>query len=280
MCKRNGFTLIELLVVVGVVVFIAILVFCARVFMHAQNRAKIQANEILCQTNLKQWGLIFSMYTEDNNGYFSGCGKITDARQAWIVPLLPYVQQETNLLYCPDATKQHPNRCSWGGTFYTYDIHILGYMMGKGERSDWNVRCSYGANSWIYNPPPNIGNLQGRPTEWNWRTPNVKDAALVPVFADTMWRGGGPYSDGVRGEPPPHDGQWVRYDREMMHFCINRHNGAINHLFMDWSVRKVGLKELWKLKWHRQFDTAGPWTKTGGAQPSDWPGWMSNFKDY
>ena len=30
--------------------------------------------------------------------------------------------------------------------------------------------------------------------------------------------------------------------------CINRHHGGINMLFADWSVRKVGLKELWTLE--------------------------------
>jgi len=277
MRKRNAFTLIEILVVVGIIAFIAILVFCSRVLMLTQNRTKRPPNEIRCQMNLKQWGLIFSMYTDENNGYFCG-STIHDPREAWIVPLRSYIQSRTNLLCCPEATKQHPNGYSWGGPFNTYDIHFPGYMIK--ETSDWNVKRSYGANSWIYNPPPNVETLQGRPTEWNWRTPNVNGSGHIPLFADTMWRGGGPYPDGIRGEPPPKDGQWVRYDREMMHFCINRHNGSINHLFMDWSVRKVDLKELWTLKWHRRFDTNGPWTKAGGVKPKDWPEWMRNFKDY
>ncbi|MHC4462073.1 MAG: hypothetical protein ACYS6W_13180 [Planctomycetota bacterium] len=41
---------------------------------------------------------------------------------------------------------------------------------------------------------------------------------------------------------------------------------------MDWSVRKIGLKELWRLKWHRKWDTNG-WS-------GEWPEWMKNFKDY
>ena len=61
---------------------------------------------------------------------------------------------------------------------------------------------------------------------------------------------------------------------------FNRHDGGVNYLFMDWSVRKVGLKELWMLKGHPDFDTRGPWTKPGGIAPEDWPGWMRKFKDY
>lgn len=102
----------------------------------------------------------------------------------------------------------------------------------------------------------------------------------VPVLADMMWRGGGPSESGTGGDPPGYNGQWSGYDREMMHFCIDRHDGHVNHLFADWSVRKVGLKELWKLKWHRTFNTAGRWTRAGGATSKGWPAWMRRFRDY
>ncbi len=82
--------------------------------------------------------------------------------------------------------------------------------------------------------------------------------------------------------PPsvPFGSEWNAVTSEMGLFCISRHGDAVNFLFMDWSARKVGLKELWTLKWHRQFNTAGPWTRAGGVLPSDWPEWMRNFKDY
>jgi len=63
-------------------------------------------------------------------------------------------------------------------------------------------------------------------------------------------------------------------------FLINRHEGHVNGLFLDWSVRKIGLKELWTLKWHADFNTAGRWTKAGGVNPEAWPQWMRKFKDY
>jgi len=40
------------------------------------------------------------------------------------------------------------------------------------------------------------------------------------------------------------------------------------------------LKELWKLKWRRNFDANGRWTSAGGCGPDDWPEWMRRFKDY
>jgi len=104
----------------------------------------------------------------------------------------------------------------------------------------------------------------------------------VPVFLDCRYR---------QGHPRPYDGPPEYEDHfncfasepsfgDITYFCIDRHSGGINSLFLDWSVRKVGLKELWKLKWDKEFDTAGPWTRAGGVQPDDWPKWMRGFKDY
>ncbi|MCH8215832.1 MAG: hypothetical protein IH892_03565, partial [Planctomycetes bacterium] len=56
--------------------------------------------------------------------------------------------------------------------------------------------------------------------------------------------------------------------------------GRVNGLFLDGSVREVGLKELWTLPWYPNFDKAGPRTIAGGVQPEDWPQWMRSFKDY
>jgi hypothetical protein len=61
----------------------------------------------------------------------------------------------------------------------------------------------------------------------------------------------------------------------MQLFCIDRYNGGVNGVFLDSTVRKIGLKELWKLKWHRRFNTNWP--------TPDWvseASWMKNFKDY
>jgi len=80
--------------------------------------------------------------------------------------------------------------------------------------------------------------------------------------------------------PPRQEGYSGGGETNWIFWCINRHNGGINMLFMDGSVRKVGLKELWTLKWHRTYNTRGMWTKAGGADPADWPQWMRHYKDY
>jgi len=64
MPEKKGFTLIELLVV------IAIIALLMAILMPALNRVKMQARATACQGKLKQWALIFAMYTNDNEGYF------------------------------------------------------------------------------------------------------------------------------------------------------------------------------------------------------------------
>lgn len=253
-----------------------------------------RAKEAVCRSNLRQWGVIFQQFAADNGGYFIDSDN-PDAghfspRGRWIVFLHTRYKAEPSLLCCPEATELFAP--SIIGTPH-YAGPFNAYGLGNPTGTPLITKGSYGANCWIYKPSPNDmagGHIQDRPVEWHWSTPHVKNAQRIPVFSDTMWRGAGPisgdpeeYAPGMgteRSRPPAYDGEWAGATAEMNHVCINRHNGGVNHLFMDWSVRKVGLKELWKLKWHRQFNTNGPWTQAGGIQTRDWPEWMREFKDF
>ena len=263
MSKRKGFTLIELLVV------IAIIALLMGILLPALARARKQAKEVTCKALLRQWGTIWSMFCDDNNGNFS-TGEVSWARGEWVINLRNLYQTKSNILQCPMATKRLPTGQEWGGPFNTY-------AMPSSERGFGGVEeePSYGQNCWVYNPPPRETSIQGRPVANNWRTKDSPGAAYIPVFADSMWRGGGPSSDKgtIACDPPQENGKWYGYDHEMKHFCINRHSGGINMLFMDWHVEKVPLKGLWKLKWHKNFDTHDGWT----LPDAPWPDWMKSL---
>jgi prepilin-type N-terminal cleavage/methylation domain-containing protein len=66
MLRRQGFTLIELLVV------IAIIALLLSIIIPALGKAKVYAEEIVCKSSLRQYGLASQMYSNENNGYAPG----------------------------------------------------------------------------------------------------------------------------------------------------------------------------------------------------------------
>ena len=268
--RTRAFTLVELLVV------IAIIALLMSILMPALSRVRKQAKLVMCQTNLKQWGACFTMYAGDHNGSFmKGWTQqiLTPEphKDVWMEALRPYYQ-DRNLCLCPVAPKPGTEiglgaYGGWG-TFVGWGVFDDSYIyVTPGDYG------SYGENGFINNPPPEVKFIHdGMPVKNQWRRIDVKGAGNIPMLLDCQWTGGWPLHV---DSPPEYDGQpWAMtyWSDQMIRFCINRHNGFVNSVFLDSTVRKVGLKELWKLKWHRSFDLTYP--------PPTWPDWMKDFKDF
>ena len=256
MDKRRAFTLVELLVV------IAIIALLMSILMPALARVRKQAKDVLCMSNLKQWGTIFSMYTGDYDSYFHEGWHGSGAARHWMSTLRSYYSNESDLRFCPAATK--PRSEGGRGVFSAWGIFVGGWS-GWGE-DDFG---SYGINSWVCNPPE--GEEPYPTPKKYWRTATVRRAANTPLFLDAWWFDG--WAEPWHAPIPFEDTYISGNSMEAMgDFCVNRHDGYLHGLFLDFSVRKIGLKELWRLKWHRTFETSYP--------APIWPEWMKNFKDY
>ena len=76
--------------------------------------------------------------------------------------------------------------------------------------------------------------------------PSGHDLHKIPMFLDTMWRGGGPYHGGsAKISPGNYNGDWQGAGKEMMHFAFDRHAGGTQGVFMDHSVQHIPIKKLW-----------------------------------
>ncbi len=278
--KQKGFTLIELLVVISIIALLL------AILMPSLNRVRNNARGVVCQNNLKQLGTALALQVEDNQGYIY---KYSEDRTNFFGKVFKDfndTQKNSKIRFCPMAVRKGTQPVPLGLEYYQWlaypfclTMYYGGVISGSTfeswvwENVDSNspggtATGSYGANL-------AFGGLPWGPpwTKLFWENTaaySVKGQSNIPVFLDSTM----PFSKFISEEQPPPGAE------DQTTCVINRHDGGVNSLFLDWSVRKVGLKELWKLKWYKEFNTNGPWTIAGGVKPEDWPQWMREFKDY
>jgi len=261
---RSGFTLIELLVV------IAIIALLLAILMPGLSRVRAQSKNVVCKANLRHWALIFQIYVQDNDNKFHTSGMPTGGfsyDRTWIKILKPYYQ-DPDIRFCPTATKlwmegaQNPFS-AWSA-------------VGVTSLEEWDSG-SYGINTWITNPPSTVERYVNKfESKDHWRTADVPGGYTIPMVLDCWWCRGYPCH---MDKAPAYDGDIIgSYSNvnDMQRYCLNRHNGTTNGAFLDASVRAIGLKELWRLRWHRRFDTN---FKTMDELNAEGP-WLQKYKDY
>ncbi|MBN2127921.1 MAG: type II secretion system protein [Sedimentisphaerales bacterium] len=285
----RGSTLVELLVVIAVIsLLMAILV-------PAVGRARRQARALVCRSTLRQWGQILAAYTTENNGRLA-CDQWGTMTALWLFrgtmpvgnadltqrPLSLSVDTEP-IRCCPTANEPPPETSgvyeAWHGE---NDMKILDLRFRHTDETFGGWEIFYPSPSFHGSYGFNERLLTGefvpfRPHAWrreSFRVIDISGRENIPVLLDCAC----PVVCAEPNDPPQQEigsslfGMWS--------VCLNRHNACVNALFLDWSARRVGLKELWTLQWGPNFETRGPWTRAGGVQPEDWPRWMRNFKDF
>jgi len=290
--SKRGFTLVELLVVISIIVLLMALL------LPALSRARKQAQAVVCRSNLRQWGIISSLYASEHDGRLM--------HRWYLVYLREYLdddhQEKRTPYLCPAAARcditgyvEDKPCIGGGGIFASWWENIPETWLHSTEvgSSFLLLRSSYGANYYTSAPGEDQpfkknsdpGRLDTRAKHWS--PTNMKKASDIPLLFDCAGPGVIAWET---DEPPTYEGDftvtpgasmWEPPHNTMRYACMDRHgNGSVNMAFVDGSARRVDLKELWTLKWHAQYNTSGPWTKAGGVQPGDWPLWMRKFKDY
>ena len=293
MARARGFTLIELLVVISIIVLLVSLL------LPGLRLARDLATEVVCRSNVRQWGTIFTIYTNDHDDELPGQKYYTwGIPEHWMYTLKDYSAGTKDIRFCPaarkpaypdysvDVNKVWPRDPAMAGGTHSAWGRLKFRLQGK-----WMPDCygSYGINSWLSYPvikPDDTYIIGGSSlgldsAPYFWGTSDVHNAGNVPIYLDSWW-----WCAWVKhiDTPPEYECQRTDFpcgcENSIHRFCFDRHRGNINASFMDLSARKIGLKELWTLKWHRLFDTSGPWTGAGGVQPEDWPHWMRGLREY
>lgn len=258
---KNGFTLIELLVVISIIALLL------AIMMPSLQKARNQARRVLCASNLKQFGLAWTMYAEANRDKSMSWSATPRDPDFWFYRLAPYMsdshfrdgssneQGVMAILKCPSAGRwfdAYGHGAGTGGANYSWRWPLTLTTLNQKT-----VEGGYTINNWMREWPAD------RMTEKHYTNFSVTNGN-VPILADGGWPTVTPATeDGYRarfltdyrgaGLPTVTYGMGDGTGHSLARLVLERHGRATNVLFKGMNVETVPLEELWNHPWHRGF---------------------------
>lgn len=236
--SKSGFTLVELLVVISIIALLL------SILMPSLQQARRQAQNVICKSNLRQWGLAFQMYLEDNKQKLPPPYTNQPGKAAWF-------HRNTMGSYIPNSTVIN----AFGHDMISGDITVCpSHKDARKSQRQGEYSSSYGFNYRIKPPEENISAWD----PYSFRIRDVKQKSNLAIFADSCYdmpiNNGNPqycnlnfynkydlnyFRHGGRGD----------FESRIVIDSVNetatgdRYTGKCNILFADWHVSACSIEE-------------------------------------